>query len=245
MPGIPLLEKSPVQFPDPKDAMEEPDGLLAAGGDLTPDWLITAYSFGIFPWFNDDSELIYWWSPTVRGVLMPGQMRVTRSFAKRLRNGAFTVRVDENFSAVVQACAQSPRSGQDGTWITPRMQEAYLELFRRGIAHCVEVWQDGALVGGLYGLVLGKIFFGESMFSRIPDASKVAFFNLQQQLASAEYDLIDCQMMNPHLATLGVQEMHRNDFLKLLENNRSRHPNSGGEPWASQFQTTQASFPNG
>ena len=237
MPGIPLLDKLPVQFPDPREAMAEPDGLLAAGGDLTPDWLITAYSHGIFPWFNDDAELIYWWSPRVRGVLVPGEMRVTRSFAKRLRNSSLQIRVDEHFAEVIKACARSPRPGQEGTWITPSMQNAYLELHRLGVAHCVEVWQDDLLVGGLYGIALGQMFFGESMFSRVSDASKVAFFHLQEQLAAANYALIDCQMMNPHLATLGVKEMDRDKFLLLLAENRRIPLNSGATPWTAKFQS--------
>lgn len=231
MASIPLLAKSPVHFPDPRNALDEPDGLLAAGGDLTPDWLVTAYSHGIFPWFNDDAEPIYWWSPKIRGVLVPGQMRVTRSLSKRLRNSPLQIRIDENFDMVIKACAKTPRSGQEGTWITPLMQAAYQELFRCGVAHCVEVWQDTTLVGGLYGLTLGKMFFGESMFSRVTDASKMAFYNLQQRLATADYDLIDCQMMNSHLATLGVKEMPRNEFLSRLAQNRHLPPSAGQEHW--------------
>ncbi len=239
MAGIPFLDKSRVQFPDPSLALDEPDGLLAAGGDLTPDWLLTAYSFGIFPWFNDDNEPIYWWSPKIRGVLRPGQMRTPRSLHKRIRNGGFQITVDTNFQAVIQACATAPRIDQDGTWITQRMQSAYNVLFERGIAHCVEVWQDGALVGGLYGIALGQMFFGESMFSRVSDGSKVAFFHLQQRLAKDGYRLIDCQMMNPHLETMGVQPMAREEFLGRLRTNRKQPTNIGSWSWSTAKPTTK------
>ena len=241
MAGIPLLDQLPVQFPDPRRALPEPDGLLAAGGDLTPDWLVTAYSHGIFPWFNDDAEPIYWWSPSIRGVLVPGNMRITRSFAKRLRNHSFKILIDEHFAQVIQGCAQSPRAGQSGTWITPRMQSAYLELFHHGVAHCVEVWQDDCLVGGLYGIAVGRMFCGESMFSRTTDASKVAFFTLQRELAVADYALIDCQMMNPHLATLGVKEMVREEFLMLTAENRRLPLYAGAQPWIDKFPATNVS----
>jgi len=228
-----------VQFPDPTLALDEPDGLLAAGGDLTPDWLLTAYSFGIFPWFNDDNEPIYWWSPKVRGVLRPGQMRITRSLRKRIRSGVFQITVDTSFKAVIRACATAPRTDQQGTWITPRMQAAYDALFQKGIAHSVEVWQDNSLVGGLYGMALGRMFFGESMFSAVPDASKVAFFYLQQQLAARDYQLLDCQMMNPHLQTLGVQPMERDEFLVCLATNRNEPTNIGPWSWSTQTPTVE------
>ena len=165
---VPLLPAHPVAFPDPKTALEEPEGLLAAGGDLSPEWIVEAYALGIFPWFERDDEPIFWWSPVERGVIVPGQMRVTRSLTKRLRNSGCAITFDQRFSDVVRAFADV-RAQSVGTWITPRMQDAYCELHDSGLAHSVEVWQDGDLVGGLYGLSLGQMFFGESMFSRIND----------------------------------------------------------------------------
>ena len=229
MAGIPFLSKATVQFPDPSQALDEPDGLLAAGGDLTVEWLLTAYSFGIFPWFNSDDEPIYWWSPKTRGVLEPGRMRITRSLRKRIRNAPFRITADENFDKVIECCASTPRNDQSGTWITQRMQSAYLELFQQGVAHSIEVWQDDKLVGGLYGIALGRMFFGESMFSHSPDASKVAFYHLQQHLLAEHYSLIDCQMMNPHLETLGVHPMTRTEFLARLRTNRDKPTKIG--PW--------------
>ncbi len=231
MAGIPFLNKSTVQFPDPNQALDEPDGLLAAGGDLTVEWLLTAYSFGIFPWFNSDEEPIYWWSPKTRGVIKPGQMRITRSLRKRIRNASFRISADENFDKVIECCASTPRNDQTGTWITQRMQSAYHALFQRGVAHSVEVWQDDKLVGGLYGIALGQMFFGESMFSQTPDASKVAFYHLQKYLLAENYSLIDCQMMNPHLETLGVRPMARAEFLAQLRTNRDKPTKVGTWSW--------------
>lgn len=231
MAGIPFLNKSTVQFPDPNQALDEPDGLLAAGGDLTVEWLLTAYSFGIFPWFNSDEEPIYWWSPKTRGVIKPGQMRITRSLRKRIRNASFRISADENFDKVIECCASTPRNDQTGTWITQRMQSAYQALFQRGVAHSIEVWQDDKLVGGLYGIALGQMFFGESMFSHTPDASKVAFYHLQQYLLAENYSLIDCQMMNPHLETLGVRPMARAEFLAQLRTNRDKPTKVGTWSW--------------
>ena len=215
---VPLLPAHPVAFPDPKTALEEPEGLLAAGGDLSPEWIVEAYALGIFPWFERDDEPIFWWSPVERGVIVPGQMRVTRSLTKRLRNSGCAISFDQRFSDDIRACADV-RAQSVGTWITPRMQEAYCELHDSGLAHSVEVWQDGDLVGGLYGLSLGQMFFGESMFSRINDGSKLAFYYLNQRLLDWNFTLIDCQMMNPHLESLGVQPMHRDKFLALLADN--------------------------
>jgi leucyl/phenylalanyl-tRNA--protein transferase len=237
--GIPFLNKLDVQFPDPNQALDEPDGLLAAGGDLTPEWLLTAYSFGIFPWFNSDEEPIYWWSPKTRGVLQPGHMRITRSLRKRIQNGSFSITTDEQFDAVIECCATTPRNDQAGTWITPRMQSAYHALFQRGVAHSVEVWNDNALVGGLYGIALGQMFFGESMFSKVPDASKVAFYHLQQYLLAENFSLIDCQMMNPHLETLGIRPMERAEFLARLGTNRDKATKIGPWSWAQTLPETQ------
>ena len=212
------LQPDDVGFPDPDSALTDPDGLLAAGGDLTPQWLVEAYARGIFPWFERDDGPICWWSPAKRAVVRPGAMRVTRSLSKRIRNGGFSVSFDGCFETVVEACARS-RATSLGTWITPRMQDAYQELHRCGIAHSVEIWQSEALVGGLYGVSLGSMFFGESMFSVQPDASKVAFYHLNQRLQDWEFTLLDCQMMTSHLASLGAEPMARTDFLDLLAQN--------------------------
>ena len=212
--GIPLLASDVVAFPHPSEALASPDGLLAAGGELTPEWLITAYAQGIFPWFNDDDEYIYWWSPSQRAVLHPGQMRITKSLAKRIRNAGFDVTLDTHFEQVITACANTRQ--HSGTWITSDMQQAYAQLHTLGIAHCVGVTLNSELVGGLYGVSLGRFFFGESMFSKEKDASKVAFYWLQKQLQAWSFELIDCQLENPHLSSLGVQTMPREQFLDIL-----------------------------
>ena len=221
MPELPLLPSSPVWFPPGEEALDEPDGLLAIGGELSVQWLIEAYCRGVFPWFDDDSGPVYWWCPSERGVIQPGQMKVSRSLKKTLRGNNFQITADENFASVIRACAAT-RADTVGTWITPAMMEAYEELHVAGLAHSIEVWQDEALVGGLYGLSLGNMFFGESMFAQVNDASKAAFFKLHELLQSWNFELIDCQMMNPHLATLGVVPMPRNEFLaKLAQNDLS------------------------
>ncbi|MEM7099793.1 MAG: leucyl/phenylalanyl-tRNA--protein transferase [Pseudomonadota bacterium] len=215
---VTLLDPHRVGFPDPQLAEEEPDGLLAVGGALNSDWLLTAYAMGIFPWFNDDHDEILWWSPAQRAVLQPGEMKVRRSLAKRIRNAGFNVKMDVDFAQVIKACA-AIRAGSEGTWITPRMQSAYIDLHEAGFAHSVGVYQDEELVGGLYGISLGHMFFGESMFSRVSDASKVALYHLQRQLCAWNFSLIDCQMRNPHLSRLGVVEIPRAHFLDLLKDN--------------------------
>ncbi len=227
--GIPWLAPESIAFPDPSAAHWEPDGLLAAGGALTPDWLLHAYRNGIFPWYEDDAGPILWWSPDPRAVIAPGTMRVTRSLKKRLRNGGFEVTVDKQFSRVIELCAATRK--QSGTWITNDMIDAYCELHSLGYAHSVEVSQAGMLVGGLYGLALGRMFFGESMFSTVPDASKAAFYALGQHLRRREFELIDCQMMNPHLESLGVMPMQRREFLPRVRAN-NRYPDQTG-PWST------------
>ena len=228
MSGIPLLPPDPIGFPEPSSALDNPDGLLAAGGALTAEWLMEAYGRGIFPWFENDEGPIYWWCPTERGVIEPGQMRISRSLAKRLRNGGFSVTLDHCFGDVIEACGKL-RATSVGTWITPRMRQAYRELHATGVAHSVEVWWENALVGGLYGIALGHMFFGESMFATRPDASKVAFYHLHQRLHAWQFSLIDCQMMNPHLASLGVVPMPRETFLALLTENDLSKSRLG--PW--------------
>lgn len=200
-------------FPPPEEA--DPNGLLAVGGDLTTDRLLLAYAMGIFPWYTEDTPIL-WFSPDPRGVLTPRTMVVHRSLAKRARAGFDRVTMDTAFSDVIRGCSQSVREGQSGTWITAEMIMAYEELHRLGFAHSVEVWKHDELVGGLYGVSLGSAFFGESMFSRVSDASKVALVHLVNQLDRWSFDLIDCQVRNDHLASLGAEEWPRERFLAEL-----------------------------
>ncbi len=188
-------------------------GPIAVGGDLRPARLLLAYSMGIFPW---EGEPLHWHSPDPRMVLLPSELRVTRSLEKTLRRGAYRLTLDTAFTEVMVACASVPRPGQEGTWITPGMVDSYTELHRRGVAHSVEAWQGEALVGGLYGLSLGTVFFGESMFARARDASKVAFVRLVRQLEAWGILLVDCQVYTPHLASFGAREWPRRAFLQAL-----------------------------
>ncbi|MDD5329258.1 MAG: leucyl/phenylalanyl-tRNA--protein transferase [Sulfuricella sp.] len=201
-------------FPPLASALREPNGLLAAGADLSPQRLIAAYRSGIFPWFNP-GEPILWWSPDPRMGLFPAELKVSRSLRKTLRRHAYEIRVDSAFREVMQGCA-APRDGRKGTWISPQMIAAYGELHRQGYAHSVETWMEGKLVGGLYGIALGRMFYGESMFSRESDASKVAFVHLVRQLERWGFGMIDCQMKTPHLASLGAREIPRTEFSARL-----------------------------
>lgn len=221
--ALTILPPYPVRFPRPETALDEPNGLLAVGGALSVEWLLAAYQRGIFPWFNDDREPILWWSPDPRAVLLPGAMQVSRSLGKRIRNAGFRVTLDTAFAEVMAGCA-APRAtarGQraPGTWITAGMRAAYQRLHLAGYAHSVEVWHGSVLVGGLYGVSLGSLFFGESMFSRERDASKIALHALARQVERWAFDLIDCQVMNPHLERLGVTEMRRPRFLEFVRRN--------------------------
>jgi leucyl/phenylalanyl-tRNA--protein transferase len=218
-------------FPPVKTALVDPNGLLAMGGDLSVARLLDAYRHGIFPWFNP-GEPILWWSPDPRMVLVPGEVRVTRSLAKRIRNAGFEVRVDTAFAEVMRACA-APREGESGTWISPAMVAAYSRLFEAGYAHSGETWHDRQLVGGLYGVAIGRMFYGESMFSREPDASKVALVRLAQQLQQWQFGLIDCQMETPHLASLGARTMPRAEFTGRLAE-LVKWPHRPG-PWTFKF----------
>jgi leucyl/phenylalanyl-tRNA--protein transferase len=206
---IPWLTGRPA-FPAPDRALDHPPGLLAAGGALDPEWLLEAYRQGIFPWFND-GEPILWWSPDPRLVLIPTEVRISRSLAKRLRRGEFEVRIDTAFAAVTAACA-APRRHAAGTWISPDIQAAYGRMHELGYAHSIECWQHGTLVGGLYGIALGRVFYGESMFARATDASKVALVHLARLLAAHHFALIDCQMSTAHLQSMGAREITRADF---------------------------------
>jgi leucyl/phenylalanyl-tRNA--protein transferase len=200
-------------FPPPEEA--EPSGLLAVGGDLTSERLLLAYAMGIFPWYTDDTPIL-WFSPDPRGVLAPDSLVVHRSLARRVRSGCFEVTLDRAFGDVIRGCASAPRDGQQGTWITEDMIAAYERLHGLGFAHSVEAWNDGTLVGGLYGVSLGTAFFGESMFSRERDASKVALVHLVRQLGRWGFGLIDCQVRNDHLASLGAEQWPRQRFLGAL-----------------------------
>ncbi|MEQ8661265.1 MAG: leucyl/phenylalanyl-tRNA--protein transferase [Gammaproteobacteria bacterium] len=202
-------------FPPTSQAVDEPQGLLAIGGDLGPARLLEAYRRGIFPWYSDGQPIL-WWSPEPRAVLEPHAVRISRSLAKRLRNGGFVVTCDHDFAAVIDACA-APRDDATGTWITDDMRAAYLTLHRGGYAHSIECRHDGVLVGGLYGVALGRVFFGESMFSRMRDASKVALVHLCRLLAAWRYELIDCQLPTAHLASLGAHLVLRAPFEAALE----------------------------
>lgn len=201
-------------FPPAHLAMRDPNGLLAIGGDLSPQRLVRAYSQGIFPWFNPD-EPILWWSPDPRAVLVPAACHVSHSLAKRLRQARFAVTLDRAFLRVTAQCA-APRPGSRGTWLSPLMQRAYAALHARGIAHSVEVWVHGELVGGLYGVALGRVFFGESMFSTAADTSKIALVMLARQLDAWGFGLIDCQIASPHLHRLGACTIPRRSFLAQL-----------------------------
>lgn len=206
------LFEEPV-FPDPEEA--DPDGLLAVGGDLSPQRLLTAYANGIFPWYAEDSPIL-WWSTTPRLVVLPDEFHMPRSLRRTLNKGIFSFTMDTQFEAVIHACACCPRPDQDGTWIVKEMVEAYTLLHELGYAHSVEAWQDGELVGGLYGVSLGSVFFGESMFYAVPDASKAAFAVLVEQLKQWGFSLIDCQQTTDHLLRFGAKEMQRFRFLAML-----------------------------
>lgn len=210
---IPWLGRQPI-FPPAQRALEEPNGLLAAGGELSPEWLLAAYRRGIFPWYNP-GEPILWWSPDPRMVVIPGEQKVSRSLLRTLRSGRFELRCDHAFADVMAACA-APRGGRAGTWIQPEIQAAYVRLHELGWAHSVETWLDGELVGGLYGVAIGRAFYGESMFHQVSEASKVAFVHLAALLERRNFAVIDCQMSTSHLASLGGREIPRSEFLRGL-----------------------------
>ncbi|MCF6325254.1 MAG: leucyl/phenylalanyl-tRNA--protein transferase [Gammaproteobacteria bacterium] len=217
-------------FPDVSLALEEPDGLLAVGGNLSAETLFNAYRHGIFPWYSDGQPIL-WWSPNPRAVIYPERLRMSRSLKKRLRQQRFEITLDHAFDEVIQACATARNDGL-GTWITAQMQHAYIEMHRLGHAHSVEAWRDGKLVGGLYGIAIGQVFFGESMFSRESDASKVAFTHLVAQLKKWQFSLVDCQVGSSHMSSLGAEEIARTTFIEHIGdacNSRSQAP----EQWKS------------
>ena len=211
---IPWLDGD-TPLPPVESALREPNGLLAAGGELTPARLLDAYRHGVFPWFSPGQPIL-WWSPDPRMVMHPEEFRLSRSLARVIRNGGFEVRLDTAFETVMRACA-APRPGQDGTWIQEDMIEAYCALHELGYAHSFEAWLDGELVGGLYGVAVGRMFYGESMFSRTSNASKVALAHLVRQLERWDFPLIDCQMNTAHLASLGARDIPRAEFVEQVQ----------------------------
>ncbi|MDQ2070711.1 leucyl/phenylalanyl-tRNA--protein transferase [Natronospira bacteriovora] len=230
MSRLPWIEAdAPVQFPNPQTALDDPNGLLAAGGDLSPQRLLTAYRQGIFPWFDRRSPIL-WWSPNPRLVIYPGHLHVSRRLRRTLRRMDYQVSLDRAFDQVIAACADVRlRRDQDGTWITESMRDAFQALHRLGHAHSVEVWRKDELIGGLYGVAIGRVFFGESMFSRQSDGSKIAMAWLDAQLAEWGFALMDCQVENPHLLRMGALTLSRPAFLAALD----RHTAEPGpaSPW--------------
>lgn len=220
---LPWLNINNNEFPDVTSAWEEPNGILAVGGDLSEERLIEAYCHGIFPWYNEN-EPILWWSPNPRCVIKPDQVKISKSLKKTLKKNVFKITYDQCFEKVIDACA-TPRKELDkdeaGTWISDDMKQAYLHLHEQGYAHSVEAWLDNELVGGLYGLAIGKVFFGESMFSIVSDASKIAFVTLCKTLQEKHFSLIDGQVYSPHLETLGFNLIPRSDFINILRQNTS------------------------
>ncbi len=213
---LPFLPEHPVMFPPTDHAMLEPNGLLAAGGALTPEWLLAAYRRGIFPWYSE-GEPILWWTPDPRCVLRVDRVHVSRSLRKHMKKPQWAVRFDAAFERVMRACAETPRPGQDGTWIDETMIRAYCALHEMGYAHSVEVFWADTLVGGLYGVQIGRMFYGESMFSHRPDASKVALVHLCRQLQHWGFELIDCQVETDHLMRMGAELMPRRSFENRLQ----------------------------
>lgn len=212
---MPVFQLDPrVAFPDPD--LAEDDGLLAVGGDLSPARLLLAYSLGIFPWFNEGDPIL-WWSPDPRCVVLRGEEHIPRSTLRKLRRGDFEIRMDTAFKAVMRACAEAPRKGQEGTWISEAMVEAYVALHAAGYAHSVEAWRGGELVGGVYGVSLGAAFFGESMFARVPDASKAAFAALCVRAWDWDFQFIDAQVPTAHLERLGARLVGRDEFRARLQ----------------------------
>jgi leucyl/phenylalanyl-tRNA---protein transferase len=230
----------PDWFPPLDQALRDPPGLLAAGGELNPTRLLAAYDRGIFPWYSAQQPVL-WWSPDPRMVLFPAEFAISRSLRKTLRNGPYTTRLDHAFGATIRECAAPRRSGPD-TWLNADMIAAYEELFALGFGHSIETYLDERLVGGLYGIRLGSVFFGESMFSRENDASKVALARLVDECRARDIQLIDCQVASSHLSSLGAREVSRNDFVSLLRRHARRAPT---DSWGTDTATPSAPQVNG
>jgi len=228
-----LAEAADAPFPPTSHALYRPNGLLAWGGGLEPTRLLNAYRQGIFPWYSED-EPILWWSPAPRCVIYPAEIHLSRRTRRRYNTGNYQITADTAFRDVIKACSQ-PRKGQPGTWITYALQTAFEQLHRSGHAHSVELWQDHRLIGGVYGLAIGKVFFGESMFSRETDASKIALVALCRQLSEWNYGLLDCQVTNPHLTSLGAVEIPRHEFESCIADLVARLQSSGS--WTKDFKT--------
>jgi len=222
MSQLPWLDQS-YNFPPISLALTEPNGLLAAGGDLSPSRIISAYEQGIFPWYSDDQPIL-WWSPNPRCIILPQDAHSSKSLKKHIRKTNPILTFDTCFEDVIHYCART--ESDDGTWITEEMESAYINLYKLGHAHSVEVWENNQLIGGLYGLAIGKCFFGESMFSRKPNSSKIAFTSLCEQLHKWGYTLVDCQVENPHLISLGASTVDREHFLSILKPGVSQQPNT-------------------
>ena len=230
---IPELSKYAHVFPNPRTASEE--GLLAFGGDLNPNRILKAYRSGIFPWFNPDDPIL-WWSPNPRMLLYPQDFKISKSFRRVLRNRGYEIKFDHNFKEVISNCANVPRPSQEGTWLTIEMKEAYLELHNMGFAHSIETYYKGELVGGLYGIAIGKSFFGESMFTLMSDASKVALYALSNICVEKCYHFIDCQVETPHMLKWGAKLVQRNSFLDQLEESLNDSTDFGSwRDWAWKY----------
>lgn len=219
------------EFPSAENALTEPNGLLAIGGDLSPARIVNAYLQGIFPWYSPDQPIL-WWSPNPRAVLFPEKFKCSSSLQKLIRKKKFSTTIDKDFDSVIQHCAKTSRKDQNGTWITDEMHRAYIKLHQADIAHSVECWLDDQLVGGLYGLALGNVFFGESMFSHTSNASKVAFAHLVDELRKSNYALIDCQVTSGHLMSLGAEDISRKRFLELIRQHTAAR--MGQTSWLDQ-----------
>lgn len=211
-----VLPRDKIVFPHPFHCA--PDGLLCIGGDLSPERLLLAYQFGIFPWYNEGEPLL-WWTPYPRMVLKPADLKVSKSMHAILRKGQFDITYNQNFEYVISQCQTIKRQGQGGTWITKAMRQAYIQLHQLGYAHSVEVWEDGSIVGGLYGVALGKVFYGESMFHHVPNASKAGFISLCQLLEQKGFDLIDCQQETSYMASFGATVIPKEEFMAVLKRN--------------------------
>lgn len=222
-----------IAFPDPREA--DPSGLIGVGGDLRPERLMLGYSLGIFPWYGEGQPIL-WHAPAWRMVLRPDELHVGRSLRKAIRRAPYDIRYDTDFEQVIDHCAEVPRDDQDGTWITEEMRDAYVRLHELGHAHCVEAWDGDRMVGGAYGVTLGGVFFGESMFATARDASKIAFVHLVRQLETFGYGLIDCQVYTDHLARFGATEWPRDEFLAELAQMLRRRPT---QVWPTQVWPTQ------
>lgn len=240
---LPILSQDLYEFPDIVEALSEPNGLLAAGGDLHPDRVLAAYKLGIFPWY-EEGQPILWWSPDPRMVIFPAELHISKSLEKALKKTTLHITADKAFKDVIESCS-AIRDYSSGTWITQGMTDTYIKLHRRGYAHSIEAWEQNELVGGLYGIALGKIFYGESMFSYQDNASKIAFIHLVKQLEIWGYELIDCQIASDFLASFGAREISRDEFRKFLPDDSSHEQtiSSWAADWNIKVNLSNATLP--